>query len=75
LQVGTTNFDYGHASEIELGEHILSQDEEVVRFFLSLPKARRREYEELAELDRRFGENVAAELRSRPDEPRSGDES
>jgi hypothetical protein len=43
----------------------VSQDEDVVAFFLSLPKARRREYDVLAELDRRFGEDVEAELRER----------
>ncbi|HVH43731.1 MAG TPA: hypothetical protein VM925_15360 [Labilithrix sp.] len=36
-------------------------EEDVVAFFRSLPPARRREYEALAELDRRFGEDVQAE--------------
>ncbi|MBX3203682.1 MAG: hypothetical protein KF764_01375 [Labilithrix sp.] len=44
----------------------MSQDEEVVAFFLSLPKARRRDYDALAELDRRFGEDVEAEHRAHP---------
>jgi len=43
----------------------VTPDEDVVAYFLALPKARRREYDELAELDRRFGEDVEAELRSR----------
>ena len=43
----------------------MTPDEDVVAFFLALPKARRREYDALAELDRRFGEDVEAELRSR----------
>lgn len=43
----------------------MTQDEDLVAFFLALPKARRREYETLAELDRRFGEDVEAEARSR----------
>ena len=47
------------------GELIVTPDEDVVAFFLALPKARRREYDALAELDRRFGEDVEAELRSR----------
>ena len=33
----------------------------IVAFFHALPEAARREYAALAELDRRFGENVAAE--------------
>ncbi|MBX3212536.1 MAG: hypothetical protein KF850_10920 [Labilithrix sp.] len=41
----------------------MSQDEDVVAFFLALPKARRRDYDALAALDRRFGEDVEAELR------------
>ena len=44
---------------------VVSQDEDLVAFFLSLPKARRRDYEALAELDRRFGEDVEAERRER----------
>ena len=47
------------------GELIVTSDEDVVAFFLALPKTRRREYDVLAELDRRFGEDVEAELRSR----------
>ena len=43
----------------------MTSDEDVVAFFLALPKTRRREYDALAELDRRFGEDVEAELRSR----------
>lgn len=43
----------------------MTPDEDVVAFFLALPKARRCEYDALAELDRRFGEDVEAELRSR----------
>ncbi|MCW5831001.1 MAG: hypothetical protein KIS78_00920 [Labilithrix sp.] len=54
----------------------MSQDEDVVAFFLSLPKARRRDYDALAALDRRFGEDVEAELReqrsSAPSPERSG---
>ncbi len=42
----------------------MTPDEEFVAFFLALPKARRREYDVLVELDRRFGEDVEAELRS-----------
>lgn len=47
----------------------MAQDDDVIEFFLALPPARRREYEALAELDRRFGEDVAAERR---DEKTSG---
>jgi hypothetical protein len=43
----------------------VSQAEELVAFFLSLPKSRRRDYDALAELDRRFGEDVEAEQRER----------
>lgn len=43
----------------------VSEDEDVAEFFRSLPEARRREYQALAELDRRFGEDVAAEERAR----------
>ncbi|MBX3258399.1 MAG: hypothetical protein KF782_01695 [Labilithrix sp.] len=54
----------------------MSQDEDVVAFFLSLPKARRRDYDALAALDRRFGEDVEAELREQrspaPSPERSG---
>ncbi|MBX3231321.1 MAG: hypothetical protein KIT84_10285 [Labilithrix sp.] len=39
-------------------------DESLVAFFRSLSAAARREYELLAERDRRFGEDVAAEQRS-----------
>lgn len=41
------------------------QDEDLVAFFVSLPPSARREYEALAELDRRFGEDVEAERRAR----------
>jgi hypothetical protein len=44
----------------------VSQEADIVAFFLSMPKARRQDYEALAELDRRFGEDVAAERRERP---------
>lgn len=48
----------------------------MVAFFLSLPKARRRDYDALAALDRRFGEDVEAELREQrspaPSPERSG---
>lgn len=37
--------------------------EDLVRFFRSLPPEARREYEALAGLDRRFGEDVVAERR------------
>ena len=50
-----------------------SQDEDVAKFFASLPKAVRREYEALAELDRRFGEDVAAERRARGELPSGND--
>lgn len=42
----------------------MSQDEDLVAFFFALPEARRREYEALAERDRRFGEDVEAEVRA-----------
>ena len=38
--------------------------EPIVAFFRSLRAAARREYEELAERDRRYGEDSAAEMRS-----------
>ena len=50
----------------------MTPDEDVVAFFLSLPKARRREYDALAELDRQFGEDVEAERSSRA--PAKGDD-
>ncbi|MBN9166368.1 MAG: hypothetical protein J0I07_35875 [Myxococcales bacterium] len=53
----------------------MSQDEDLVAFFLSLPKARRRDYDALAELDRRFGEDVEAERRERTSVAPSGDRS
>jgi hypothetical protein len=40
-----------------------AQVEEVVAFFRRLSGAARREYDALADRDRRFGEDVAAELR------------
>ena len=54
------------ADEREIpGEHIVTNDEDdIVAFFRALPAARRREYDSLAELDRRFGEDVEAELRT-----------
>lgn len=39
--------------------------EDIVAFFSSLPKAKRLEYEALAELDRTFGEDVEAESGTR----------
>jgi hypothetical protein len=39
--------------------------EELVAFFEALPPPARREYEALAQLDRRFGEDVMAERRAR----------
>ncbi|HVJ90658.1 MAG TPA: hypothetical protein VM580_12705 [Labilithrix sp.] len=36
-------------------------EDELVLFFQSLPAKKRREYDQLAELDRRFGEDAAAE--------------
>ena len=50
----------------------MTPDEDLVAFFLALPKARRQEYDALVELDRRFGEDVDAELRSH--EPGDGAE-
>lgn len=41
----------------------MAEDDELVAFFRALPKERRREYDVLAERDRRFGEDVAAEQR------------
>lgn len=41
------------------------RSDEIVGFFLSLPPAARREYEALAELDRRFGEDVEREARDK----------
>jgi hypothetical protein len=38
-------------------------EDALVAFFESLPEAARREYAALAELDRRFGEDVHAERR------------
>lgn len=38
--------------------------EPIVAFFRSLPPAAKREYEELAARDRRYGEDAAAEMRS-----------
>ena len=47
------------------------EEEDVITFFHGLPSARRREYEALAELDRRFGEDVVAERRGlEPKEPK-----
>jgi hypothetical protein len=47
-----------------------SEDEadELVRFFRALPREVRRQYEELAERDRRFGEDLAHERRERGEE-------
>jgi hypothetical protein len=42
----------------------VSEDDDIVAFFRALPKARRREYDLLAEQDRRFGEDVEAERRA-----------
>jgi hypothetical protein len=42
----------------------MTPEDPLVRFFFSLPEARRRAYEELAERDKRFGENVETELDS-----------
>ena len=47
-----------HDSEREANERLADA---IVAFFQALPEAARREYAALAELDRRFGENVAAE--------------
>ncbi len=47
-----------HDSEREASESLADA---IVEFFQALPEAARREYAGLAELDRRFGENVAAE--------------
>jgi hypothetical protein len=38
--------------------------ESIVAFFRSMSAAARREYEELAERDRRYGEDSVAEMRS-----------
>jgi uncharacterized protein YdbL (DUF1318 family) len=55
------NFGYGR---------IVADDDELAAFFRALPEERRREYEELAVRDRRFGEDVAAESRSLAPAPR-----
>lgn len=39
--------------------------DDLLAFFRSLSPSARREYEALAELDRRFGEDVASEQRAR----------
>jgi hypothetical protein len=41
---------------------------DLLSFFHALPEAARKEYRELAEADRSFGENVVAERRARKDE-------
>lgn len=43
---------------------VTGDEEDVITFFHGLPSTRRREYEALAELDRRFGEDVVAERRA-----------
>lgn len=45
----------------------LDDPELLVRFFFALPREARREYDALAERDRRFGEDVAAEQRAAED--------
>jgi hypothetical protein len=45
--------------------------DELVAFFRALSAAARREYEGLAELDRRFGEDVESEQRARAQAERS----
>lgn len=54
----------------------MTSDEDVVAFFFALPASRRRDYAALAELDRRFGEDVEAELQGRAEDagrlPRRG---
>lgn len=42
----------------------------LVTFFRHLPPSARAEYERLAELDRRYGEDVIAEMRERTRAPR-----
>jgi hypothetical protein len=42
-----------------------SSEEDIVAFFRGLSEAARREYEKLAEDDKRFGEDVASEERER----------
>jgi len=42
--------------------------DDLVRFFESLPPDARREYDELAKLDVRFGEDVVAERRAKAKE-------
>lgn len=49
----------------------LRQAEDLVAYFRGLPATARAEFTALASLDRRFGEDVAAEQASRaPEEPR-----
>ena len=43
----------------------MTTEDDIVRFFRALPEARRREYAELVERDKRFGEDVEAERRER----------
>jgi hypothetical protein len=42
----------------------MSDEDDLVAFFRSLDEAARREYEKLAEVDKRYGEDVEAERRS-----------
>ena len=42
------------------------RSDEIVAFFLALAPAARRDYETLADLDRRFGEDVEREARAAP---------
>lgn len=48
----------------------VADDDDLVAFFRAMPQSRRREYDALAELDRRFGEDVEAEVRARPTDAR-----
>lgn len=55
--IGSENAPSSSGGESDTGD-------ELVRFFLALPPDARREYESLAELDRRFGEDIFAEHRA-----------
>jgi hypothetical protein len=47
-----------------VSERASPPDDDIVAFFLALSPEARRDYERLAEADRRFGEDVVAERRA-----------